>query len=223
MELNVNGVTLYYEVIGSGDPLVMIHGNGESREIFYEAAEKLKAYFTVYLIDSRGHGKSSPVSEYHYRDMAEDIRTFIEALRLERPYFYGFSDGGILGLLLAAGADPCRQYIISGANARPEGVGIGLRLMLRMMNLFKKDPLITLMLREPDISGEELAAIRTEVVILAGKKDLILETHTRHLHEMIPGSRLEIIPGRGHGDYIVHSTEIADLILKYTGKRGADA
>ena len=52
-------IKLYYEKKGEGAPLIMLHGNGESHEIFDEATEVLKRKFTVYAIDSRGHGKRS--------------------------------------------------------------------------------------------------------------------------------------------------------------------
>ena len=63
MNITVNNVELYYEVVGSGAPLVMIHGNGESHEIFREAVQLLSQRFTCYLLDSRGHGQSQPVTE----------------------------------------------------------------------------------------------------------------------------------------------------------------
>ena len=65
MIASVNGINLYYEVRGNGRPLILLHGNGEDHTIFEEAAEVLSKSFACYLIDSRGHGKSTPVKEYH--------------------------------------------------------------------------------------------------------------------------------------------------------------
>lgn len=56
MYITVNNMNLYYEVVGSGTPLVMIHGNGESHDIFDKAVEVLSKHYTCYLPDSRGHG-----------------------------------------------------------------------------------------------------------------------------------------------------------------------
>ena len=218
MQIEVNGVTLWYRKAGSGDPLILVHGNGESHEIFNEAVEVLRHHFTVYAVDSRGHGKSTPVKEFHYQDMADDLKEFITKLGLKNVTFYGFSDGGILGLLLASQTDLCRQYIVSGANSRTDGVSPKLVRMLKLMYFVKRDPLLKLMVNEPNIPDSELQKIRTDFVLLAGSGDLITEAHTRHLHETIPGSRMEILDGEDHGSYIVHSTKIADLILKYTGR-----
>ena len=59
MNVQVNGVILYYEKQGSGPPLVLLHGNGEDGRIFDRTAEVLAPHYTVYTIDSRCHGKSS--------------------------------------------------------------------------------------------------------------------------------------------------------------------
>ena len=116
MVANVNGVELFYEVSGAGRPLVMVHGNGEDHTIFDEAAEYLQQRYTCYRIDSRGHGQSSPVSELHYADMAGDVIAFLEQLDLQNVIFYGFSDGGIVGLLAAAESKRITTLIVSGAN-----------------------------------------------------------------------------------------------------------
>lgn len=94
MIFQVNNGHLYYEKSGAGRPLILLHGNGEMHKIFDKAIPILAENFTVYAIDSRGHGQSQPVLEYHYADMAEDIKCFIEALELKNPMLYGFSDGG---------------------------------------------------------------------------------------------------------------------------------
>ena len=123
MNIKVNDVELYYERVGTGNPLIMIHGNGESHEIFLAAAEVLAEHFTCYLIDSRGHGQSEKVSEFHYADMAEDVYRFIQVLSLQNVTYYGFSDGGIIGLLLASTyPDLLDRMIISGANTSPAAI-----------------------------------------------------------------------------------------------------
>ena len=73
MNIFVNGIKLHYEKTGSGAPLILLHGNGESHEIFDEAIPLLAPHFTVYAVDTRGHGNSAPVPEYHYADMAQDV------------------------------------------------------------------------------------------------------------------------------------------------------
>ena len=213
MIAKVNGVDLFYEVVGSGEPLIMVHGNGEDHTIFEAAAEKLKERFTCYLIDSRDHGKSSKVDHLSYQDMADDIKSFILQLELEDVTFYGFSDGGIIGLLVASQTDLLKRLIISGANTQPDGVKKGLIIFMKIMYFFKKDQKIKLMLVEPNISDEELAKIDCDTTVIAGEKDLIRQDHTEHLAKAINDSKLMILPGEGHGSYIVKNTKIADIIL----------
>lgn len=216
MKITVNNVELNYEVIGSGDPLIMVHGNGESHEIFDRAAQVLAKHFTCYLIDSRGHGESQKVNEFHYADMAEDIRQFIEALQLKHVTYYGFSDGGIIGLLLAIKYPRIlEKMIISGANTRPGAVKMKIFIPLKISSLFRKNPYVDLMMKEPHISKEQLASIEIPTLVLAGSKDLILEKDTRLIAASIPKATLKILDGEDHGSYIVHQSKVADLILEY--------
>ena len=215
---HVNGIQLYYEVTGNGSPLVMVHGNGEDHTIFNEAVEVLKDRFTVYTVDSRDHGQSTKVSELHYSDMADDLLVFMNDLDLRDVTFYGFSDGGILGLLLAQKTDRVSRLIVSGANLTPDGVKSGLRLFIRIMYFFTKDSKLRMMLNEPHITAQSLSEIRIPTTVIAGEKDLIRKSETEAIAAAIPGSKLRIIKGEGHGSYIVHKTRIAELILEETAQ-----
>ena len=216
MLAEVNGIQLYYEMIGQGPALIMVHGNGEDHTIFTEAAEKLKGYFTVYLIDSRDHGQSTKVRELHYDDMADDVIEFLELLDLRDVVYYGFSDGGIIGLLAAMKTDRIGRMIISGTNLTPNGVKPGLKVLIRMMYLFRKDQKLRLMLEEPQIQTEQLKQIRIPVAVVAGEKDVIRLSETRKIADNLPDAYVRLVPKAGHGSYIVHKTEIADIILEET-------
>ncbi len=215
MIAKVNGVELYYEQSGAGRPLIMVHGNGEDHSIFNEAAAKLRKEFCVYTVDSRSHGRSSRVSVLHYEDMAEDMIAFMEALDLRDVLFYGFSDGGVVGLLAASRCERITTLVVSGANLSPNGVKRSLRLMIWGMNKLRPDDKLALMLREPQISDRQLRAIRADTLVLAGSGDLILPEETKHIAATVPGAVLQILQGEDHGSYIVHSTKIADIILDY--------
>lgn len=216
MTVNVNGVEIYYETIGSGAPLIMVHGNGEDHTIFDLAAQKLASHYTVYLPDSRGHGKSQKVNMLAYDDMAEDILAFVKALHLSGPVFYGFSDGGIVGLISAIKQkDVFAKMIISGANIHPRGVKDSLYYLFKAVYFFTHDPKIRMMLEQPNIPENALEEIRIPTLVLAGKRDLIKEAHTRMIADAIPGAQLKLLPGEGHGSYIVHKEKVADLILEF--------
>ena len=220
MNITVNNTELYYEVTGCGDPLILIHGNGESHEIFSAAAEVLAKHFTCYLLDSRGHGRSQKVSEFHYGDMAEDVRGFIEALSLQNVTYYGFSDGGIIGLLLASKyPNLLERMIVSGANTSPAAISDWVEANFPdYRRIMRKDPLFRLMMTEPDITADQLAAITVPTLVLAGSEDVIDEEDTRFIAESIPDASLKILEGEDHDSYIAGSTKIADLILEYCRK-----
>ena len=57
-KIHVNHVDIFYEMVGQGRPLVLIHGNGEDHTIFDRTVHLLEEKHTCYLPDSRGHGKS---------------------------------------------------------------------------------------------------------------------------------------------------------------------
>ncbi|MBR5409579.1 MAG: alpha/beta hydrolase [Clostridia bacterium] len=214
MYITVNGVSLYYEKTGSGRPLVMAHCNSMDHKIFKKAAKKLSSRFTVYCPDSRDHGKSGKVKTLHYEDMAEDMFQFITALGLERPVFYGFSDGGIIGLILASRhPDLLSSLIVSGASLRPDSTkDLPLRFFRLWSHVDRSDKM-RIMLREPDLTDELLAAIRVPTFVTAGERDVIKPEHTRHIAETVPGAALKIFPKTGHTGYIVNSEKIADYIL----------
>ena len=218
MIAHVNGIDLYYEKTGKGSPLIMVHGNGEDHTIFLEAVRVLSSRFTCYLVDSRNHGKSTDVGELHYEDMAADMTAFMEELDLQDVVFYGFSDGGIIGLLTAAQCTRVKTLIVSGANLTPEGVILPFRLLIRGMYVFNKDPKIRLMLEEPHIPDDILRKISAKTLVLAGSHDMVRETETRRIARMIPGAKLYILKGEGHGSYIVHKERIGKIIMKFAGK-----
>ncbi len=123
MIINVNNVKLYYEIYGQGKPIILVHGNSETHEIFDVLIENLKENYKVYALDSRCHGKSQNTNKISYDLMAEDMIEFIKKLNISKPVFYGFSDGGIVGLLIAI-KEPklLSKIIISGANLNPKGM-----------------------------------------------------------------------------------------------------
>ena len=219
MKISVNGIELNYEVIGSGDPLIMVHGNSEDHTIFTEAAEVLKDYYTCYLVDTRSHGKSSKVKRLHYQDMAKDYMEFIKALELKNVTFFGFSDGGILGLLIGIESNLIDTLIVSGANTYPGAVSDRMARIMRIIYFITRSDKFRLMLNEPDISVEELQKIQCKTFVLAGSEDAVKRENTDFIAANIPNSTEIILEGETHTSHIVHNTKIADIILELTGKK----
>lgn len=214
-QLDINNVTISYEVVGHGAPMLFVHGNGEDHKIFGKTVNLLRDHFTCYLVDSRGHGKSSRVSEFHYRDMAMDMVLFLDELHLENVTFVGFSDGGIIGLMAAGMTNRITTLIACGANMRPEGLKALFSVPMRILNVFKKDPLLDLMIQEPDLTDEELRKIKADTLIVAGQYDLIRRKETDHIAKTVPRAKELIMKGQTHTSYVVHSGKLGKVILKY--------
>lgn len=119
MYIRVNGVELYYEVVGEGYPLVMLHGNREDCSIFDASSSVLRERYKVHLLDSRCHGRSSD-GPLAYEILGDDLISFVAALNIDRPVVYGFSDGAIAALCAAVKRpDLFSSLILSGANTSP--------------------------------------------------------------------------------------------------------
>lgn len=207
---------IYYDKIGTGKPLVLVHGNKETHKIFDKLIDALKDSFTIYAVDSRGHGQSDKVSEYHYADMADDILRLIEEEGIEKPSLFGFSDGGIIGILCAVKAsDKFDKIIAAGANIAVNGLKTIPLAGMRLNYLITRNSLTKMMLKEPVIPISELKKITCPVLVLAGEWDIIKEKHTRMIAENIRNAQLMIFRRKGHGDYIVHNSFTAQTIKNF--------
>jgi len=213
MTINVNGIELFYKIHGQGSPIILLHGNGEDHTIFRALIKKLSTEHTVYAIDSRGHGRSSKVKHLNFIDKMNDVAGFIKELNIQKPVLYGFSDGGIIGLLLAINhPELLSKLIVSGANTNPGGLKRIPLFLIKLTYFFTRSSKMKLMLTQPDISNEELRKIQIPTLVLAGKNDFIKEAHTITLAENIPGSTLKILPGETHASYVINSTKLYDII-----------
>ena len=216
MKINVNNVNLNYEEYGTGKPIILLHGNSEDSTIFRKLIDKLKPDYKVYAIDSRCHGKSENTEKISYDLMAKDVIEFIKQKEIESPILYGFSDGGIIGLLVAIN-DPTllSKLIISGANINPDVFTATDLLLTKLFYFFTRSKYIKMMLNEPNIPVEDLKKITIPVHVLAGEKDVIKLDHTKLIADNIKNSTLEIIDNENHGSYILHSEKLYEIIKKY--------
>lgn len=216
---NVNGIQLYYEMYGEGQPLVMLHGNNGSIGLagpFYPYFIDKK--YRVIAVDSRAHGKSGDSdAELTYDLMASDINELLDQLGIDSVYLFGHSDGAIIGLILAMKyPDKIKKLIAFGSNLVPDTTAVEPLLYqygTRMVSTIE-DPIarkrMTLALKYPNIPFSDLNTIQCEVLIMSGDRDFIRLSHTIRIFENIPKSNLCIIPGATH----MAPWEKKDLFLK---------
>ena len=213
----VNGIKMYYEEYGQGMPLVIIHGNGGNINIMGHQIQYFSKYYRCIIADSRAHGKSGiGTGRLTYEVMANDWAALLDQLKIDSAYVLGWSDGGILGLLLAIHhPKKVSKLAAMGANLRPDTSAVYswtvpmladmTRLtdsMIRIKNtsqnweVMKKH--LDLMINQPHISLSELRTITCPVLVMAGDKDVIREENTVEIYQNIPKSHLCIFPGETH-------------------------
>lgn len=215
MYITIKGKRLYWEKSGKGKPLIMIHGNGGDHRGFRKSVSLLKQKFTVYTLDLPGHGQSEQIKDYSYADLASYIYEFIKKLGIKRPIYYGFSDGGIMGLLLASKKPGLfSKLIVSGVNVKPDGLNKLARFRMKFLYGITRSKRIKMMLDEPNISKEELSRISVPVVLTCGEHDIVSKEHTKDIVKSIPKSRLTIFSNHFHGSYVVFSKAIGKFLLK---------
>lgn len=216
MKIFIDDIEINFEKKGKGHPLLMLHGNGEDLHIFDELSEALKEHFTIYSLDSRNHGKSSKTEDYAYEIMAFDVLKFMGKLRIEQPYILGFSDGGIVALLLSiAFPDLIPKMVIAGANISPKGFRPRVHQALLKHYEQTKDPLYQMMLTQPNIRHQDLHRITSDTLILAGEHDMIQKRHTTSIHHHIKASKLKILENKNHDNYIIKSDMLKDILIEF--------
>lgn len=202
-------IQLHYTQTGTGEPLVLLHGNGEDSSYFVHQTAFFSPRRRVLAVDTRGHGKSPRGSApFTIQQFAEDLLAFLDGQGIERTDLLGFSDGANIALVFALRhPERVRRLILNGANLDPAGVKrsvqIPIELGFRMASLFAKRgagarrnaELLGLMVNDPMIPVEELGRVSAPTLVIAGTKDLIKERHTRLIADALPSARLVFVPG----------------------------
>ncbi|WP_099204109.1 alpha/beta fold hydrolase [Scatolibacter rhodanostii] len=203
MKIEVNSIQLAYEKSGQGTPILLLHGNGGDHHIFDTLALKLQNEFTVYAVDSRNHGESSKTEEYGYETMAEDIAAMIESLQLKNIAVVGFSDGAILALLLAIKHPGLiHKMALLGVNLKPTDFIEEIYQELREMYEKSKEPLLKLMLEQPNIELEEVKNVDIPTLVVAGEHDVFKPVMFEKLAHALPNGELLIMKGHEHETYL---------------------
>ena len=210
---SVNGCRIYYETYGSGEPLLLLHGNGGSIFSFTGQIAELAKTHRVIAVDTRGQGNSIDTVTRHfsYDLFAEDMKNLLDGLGLKRVDLLGWSDGGNTGLILASKYPAyVNHLILMGANLNPSDSAVSKKILtqtakdirsIQAQNNPKETVtlrLLEMLLREPNITPDQLKKITAKTLVLAGEHDLILEKHTRFIAACIPGAELQILQGQDH-------------------------
>lgn len=241
--VNINGVELYYEMHGAGEPLLYLHGGLSSGADFAKYIPVLSKHYKVITVDRRGHGRSYDNGKpYSYAGMADDMNLFMEHFGIKQACVIGWSDGGVVGFHLA-GKYPSRvkKLLVSGANylvngMREESVE-WIKTQLTPENVSKAIPGIEeeynkvnpvkgnfinfisktreMWLRDPYFPKEDFAKITIPVLLVAGDKDGITLEHMIDMYRLIKNSQLCILPNSTHFVFNEKNEMVIAMILNF--------
>ena len=116
MEIVIDDIVINYEKVGSGQPVIVMHGWGQNLEMMYSIVGALKDNYQVFNIDLPGHGQSDePLSPYTIDDYTTFLEEFIAKNQIEQPIIVGHSFGCRIAIRYASRNDNLKKLVLTGA------------------------------------------------------------------------------------------------------------
>jgi pimeloyl-ACP methyl ester carboxylesterase len=242
--VDVSGLKTYYEVLGDGPPLMLLHGGFGNAASMAPMSERLAKSYRVLLPERRGHGHTPDVGDINYELMTEDTAGFMRAMGIGRAPIVGYSDGAIICLYMAMRHPELVDRIVpvsanfhwNGltermrevfAKSTPEAFAMVLGDLVKQYQENSPDgpdhfPVVfskmqRLFLNEPNLSAEDLAAIQAPTLVIAADRDIMTIEHTVQLHKAITGSQLCIVPGANHNLVFDRAEEVCAAVSRFLG------
>ena len=207
----IHGHRIHYAVRGDGPTLVLLHGGGDSGEHSFERQlEVFSKHHHIVAPDQVGQGRTPDVAgPLSYTAMMQDTAALLLLLNLKGVDVVGFSDGGILALMLAVRhPELVRRIVISGANIAPEGLNAPdlqrlrdtqtptpKRIGEKLAQLWRTSP------NETELNPALLAKIAQPVLVISGDRDAITLEHTLQIFRALPKAQLCVLPGTDHATF----------------------
>ena len=222
---NIHGHKIYYAVRGSGPTLVFLHGGGDSGEhSFVRQLDVFSEHHHIVAPDQVGQGRTPDVpGPLSYTAMMEDTAELLRMLNLRHVDVVGFSDGGILALMLAVRhPEMVRRLVISGVNISPEGLRPEDLEELRATQIPKPttidEKLAHLWLTSPteaELNLGLLSKISQPVLVISGDRDAITLEHTLRIFHALPDAELCVLPGTDHATFSGRSEWLNPIISAF--------
>lgn len=222
----VNGLNMYYEIHGTGAPLVLIHGGGSTLQTtFGRVINDFAKTRKVIAVEMQAHGHTKDIDRpLSFEQDADDIAALLKHLNINKADIFGFSNGASTTLQFAIRHPEMTNKIIVGSTfykkagapawfwdmmSKPtfEGMPQPYKDAFLEINpdtsalyrMYERD--VARMQSFPDISEEQMKSIKSPAFIIIGDNDVTTPEHAGEMRKLIANSRLAVIPG-GHGDYI---------------------
>ena len=228
----INGLQMYYEIHGEGQPLVLIHGGGSTiGTSFGRIIPELAKHRQVIAVELQAHGRTTDRdSPESFEQDADDVAALVKFLHIQKADFFGFSNGGNTTMQIAMRHPAVVRKIILGSSfykrdgmipqfwegmkeASLENMPAELQEEYKkvapdsngLISMFTKDK--DRMMGFKDWKDQDLQSIKVPALIIASDRDVVKPEHTVQMHRMIMQSQLIILPGL-HGEYIGEITTL---------------
>ena len=235
---DVNGIRIWHAVYGSGDEtVILLHGGLANGDYWGLQVPDLVRRYTVVLMDSRGHGRSTRDSRpFGYALMADDVVALLDHLGIGKAAVVGWSDGAIIGLDLAMRhATRVSRLFAFAANTDPSGVADHVdknptfaAYIARAGREYRKlsstpdeygaflRVISRMWATQPNWTAADLATIRLPVLVADGDHDeAIRRPHTERIAAQIPGAQLLIMPKPSHFAFLQDPRQFTDAVTKF--------
>lgn len=232
------GVRMWYEEHGSGDPLLALHpgGAGVDSRALAPTVEALSKRYHVYTPEQRAHGRTPDVTgPITFELMAEDTVAFIERTIGRSVDVFGYSDGAIVGLVLALRRpDLVRTLVfVAGVFNRDgwaEGVLAGEPPSFLRESYGEVSPdgiehypivvdkLKTMHARAPSLTTDQLGKISCRTLVMFGDDDEVRLEHAIAMYRSLPNAELAVVPGTSHGLLVEKPDVCNGLVTEFLTK-----
>jgi pimeloyl-ACP methyl ester carboxylesterase len=241
------GLPTYYEVEGSGEPVLLLHGGFSTIESWAAQRSALAEHYQVWLPERRGHGRTRDVEgPFTYDNMAADTVAFMEAAGTSSSHIVGWSDGGSVGLSLALRRpDLVRKLVCIGTPANLDGLGSEFRNDADAMSLEGLSPALSepyqalspdgpdhlpvvfakikhLWRTEPRMKLDELRLIPSPTLLMLGDRDIVTIEHAATMAAHMPDAQLAVVPGTDHLLVFQKPDLVNRLILDFLAEKPAE-
>jgi pimeloyl-ACP methyl ester carboxylesterase len=235
MYLDIAGHQVWVTEIGTAaTTIVLLHGGmGHSDQLLETIGPHLAKHYRVLAYDRRGHGRTADTgAPFDFAEMVDEAIAVVQRLVRGRAHFVGWSDGGIVSLLLSLRRPEliARQvliganYHVSGVRELPSDTELGKRMreeyaarspdgVAHFAMVARK--LGDLYAHQPTLTTDDLRRVEVPSLVLAGDDDLIELSHTTSLFEHLPRGQLAIVPAASHAVALEAPEDVARLILHF--------
>lgn len=233
---HVNGLEMYYEVHGSGSPLVLLHGGVQTIGLTFGAIlPALAATHRVIAVELQGHGHTADIDrEMSVPRFAEDVVALLDVLGIERADFFGFSLGGMTALETAVRfPERVDRVVLASIPFQPAGyldeitdpaLHAGSRRLPTQADFQAMVDAYAAVAPHPEHfqefmakctiaagyqgwSEDDLRGLAAPALLVVGDTDFVRIEHAAQMHRLIPDARLAVLPACLHMD-VTHRTEL---------------